>query len=235
MITYCLITRYREYINWITFLEPYVDKFIIYNKGTDNDLFKDLIPGDVLLNKLEIVQSPNVGRANHTLAHYIVNNWESLPDVLVSLPGSVLLSTKKGKFFNDLKKNIEHINRFRGFYTPRFLKVGRTYNCSFDSYLPSTNCNKNGNELIKSEYPDFQSWKKALVDSRDMHYISMRTMLVVAKANIKHIDISIYQRILSSVQIGDNTENCLFAERIWAHLFRQHSFDSYQTIPKDSD
>ena len=59
-----------------------------------------------------------------------------------------------------------------------------------------------------------------------MHYVSMRGMFVVNKENILHIPKQIYENLLKSLSVGDNIENGHFAERIWAHLFRQYSFDT---------
>ncbi len=53
----------------------------------------------------------------------------------------------------------------------------------------------------------------------------MRGMFVVSRENILHIKKEVYQNLLKSLSVGDNIENGHFAERIWAHLFRQYSFD----------
>ena len=53
----------------------------------------------------------------------------------------------------------------------------------------------------------------------------MRGMFAVCRENIKHISKDIYDNLLLSLSVGDNIENGHFAERIWAHLFRQYSFD----------
>ena len=56
----------------------------------------------------------------------------------------------------------------------------------------------------------------------------MRGMFIVSKENILHIDKKIYERLLESLSVGDNIENGHFAERIWAHLFRQYSIDKIE-------
>ena len=48
-------------------------------------------------------------------------------------------------------------------------------------------------------------------------------MFAVAKENILHIDKKIYENLLQSLSVGDNIENGHYAERIWAHLFKQYS------------
>ena len=57
----------------------------------------------------------------------------------------------------------------------------------------------------------------------------MRGMFAVCKENILHIKKEIYTNLLESLSVGDNIENGHFAERIWAHLFRQYSFDLLKT------
>ena len=47
--------------------------------------------------------------------------------------------------------------------------------------------------------------------------------------NIQFINKEVYQNLLTSLSVGDNIENGHFAERIWAHLFRQYSFDVMKT------
>jgi len=227
----CIITRYRETIDWIEYIAPKVDIFYIYNKGDDIALFKKVNPE--LNKKIKIIPSPNIGRIDHTIAYHIVNNWDTLEDIIISLPASILMCYAKGSYLSGIFKRIEITReRYRGFFSPRFNKVGPKFNYSIDNYRAEGVCNRNENPFIKSEYPDFQAWKKAIVDDRPMRYVSMRGMFVVCKENINYIKKSIYENILESLSVGDNIENGHFAERIWAHLFRQYSFD---TLPPKPD
>ena len=63
-----------------------------------------------------------------------------------------------------------------------------------------------------------------------MRYVAMRGMFAVRKENILHIDRKVYLNLLESLSVGDNIENGHFAERIWAHLFRQYSFDTIEPV-----
>jgi len=226
-----VVTRYREYIDWIQYLPESVSKIFVYNKGNNNNLFKKYTPDE---SKLIIIYMENVGRIDHTLAYHIIQNWETLPDQLINLPGTIMMSEKKGRYFSMIskvikKETIESI--YRGFYAPRFRKVGNNFNYSIDDYVAEGICNRNGNKLIKSEFKDFQEWKVSTVDSEPMYYTAMRGMFIVSKENILHINKQIYINLLLSLSVGDNIENGHFTERIWAHLFRQYSL---KTI-KDSN
>jgi hypothetical protein len=222
MIT-CILTRYNETIDWIEYIINEIDFFYIYNKGPNDILFKNYFPPP---EKYTIIKLENIGRIDHTIVYHILNKWDSLDDTLVSLPGSVLMCKSKGAYLSAIKKNIKRINAYKGYYSPRFSKVGPQFNYSIDNYQPEGLCNRNDNPFVKSEYPDFQTWKKAIIDERPMHYVSMRGMFVVNKENVLHIPKEIYENLLKSLSVGDNIENGHFAERIWAHLFRQYSFDT---------
>jgi hypothetical protein len=221
-----LVTRYKEYIDWIRYIVDKVDIIYIYNKGPNTDFFSHFDPTPYE-NKIKIISLPNIGRIDHTLAYHILEHWDNLPNVLINLPGSVMMCPKKGHYLSAIMKRITHLQtKYSGFYGPRFYKVGPNFNYNIDNYQAEGVCNRNNNPFIKSEYTDFQAWKKALIDERPMRYIAMRGMFAVCRENILHIDKQIYQNIIESLSVGDNIENGHFAERIWAHLFRQYSFDS---------
>jgi hypothetical protein len=218
-----LVTRYNEYIDWINYIIDMVDQIIIYNKGENDNLFKTFEPNE----KVKIIKMPNIGRIDHSIAHYILENWDSLPDVFISLPGSILMCTRKGVYLTAMRKRFDLIDKYKGYYSPRFHKVNsKKYNYTIDDYQAEGQCNRNNNPFIKSEYRDFIEWKEKLIDTRPIHYVGMRGMFIVAKENILHINKEIYENLLTSLSVGDNIENGHFAERIWAHLFRQYSFDT---------
>jgi len=221
-----IVTRYNEKIDWIEYIVDSVDQVIVYNKGNNDDLFKNFVPPA----KVVILKMENIGRIDHSLAHYIVENWENLPDTIVNLPGSILMCAKKGAYLNAMKKRFDIVKqRYNGFYSPRFHKVNpNTFNYSIDEYHAEGYCNRNNNPFIKSEYPDFIAWKNALIDDRPIRYTAMRGMFVVSKENVVHIKKGVYENLLKSLSVGDNIENGHFAERIWGHLFRQYSFDKIE-------
>ena len=184
----CIITRYNEHIDWIDYIQNDIDIFYIYNKGSNNHLFKNLVPTESLKNKLNIIVLPNIGRIDHTLAYHIIQNWDSLEETIVSLPASILMCHLKGSYLSAIRKRLLVVkNQYHGFYSPRFHKVDNTFNYTIDNYQAEGSCNRNNNKFIKSEYPDFQTWKAAIIDAIPMKYVGMRGMFVVNRENIKHI------------------------------------------------
>ena len=76
----------------------------------------------------------NIGRIDHTLVYHILNHWDSLPDLLVSLPGSIMMCENKGRYFSMIMKRITKIKSdYLGFYSPRFRKVNNRFNYSIDN------------------------------------------------------------------------------------------------------
>jgi hypothetical protein len=216
----CVITRYNEYVDWIDYISSIVNNFYIYNKGPNDNIFKNLTPDFALTKKITNVKLDNIGRIDHTIAFHILENWDSLADITIFLPASILMCQRKGGYLNAIRKRISKLkDRYNGFYSPRFHKVDSGFNYTIDNYQAEGICNRNNNPFIKSEYPDMIAWKTAIIDSRPIKYVAMRGMFAVCKENIKNVDPKIYQRLMESLSVGDNIENGHFAERIWAHLF----------------
>jgi hypothetical protein len=134
----------------------------------------------------------NIGRIDHTFTYHILKYYSSLPDLLVNLPGTVMMSERKGRYFTMITRRLNKIKSgYKGFYAPRFIKVGSKFNYNIDKYVPEGICNRNGNPLIKSTHIDFQDWKVSLIDSRPMKYVCMRGMFAVCKENILHLKITL--------------------------------------------
>ena len=217
----CVITRYNEHIDWIDYINNNVTNFVVYNKGTNDALFKNLKIENVS-NKLTINKLPNIGRIDHTIAYHILTNWDNLADITVFLPASIMMCQRKGSYLNAIRKKIPTVSsKMNGFFSPKFHKINDSYNYSIDNYQAEGKCNRNNNPFIKSEFKDFKTWKEALIDNRPIKYLAMRGMFIVCKENIKMVDQTVYQNLLTSLSVGDNIENGHFAERIWAHLFTQ--------------
>ena len=217
-----VITRYNEYIDWIRYLPiENIRNIYIYNKGPNEMFFKSYSPSDDISSKFIVKSLENIGRIDHTIAYHILETWESPADIMVSLPGSVMMCRMKGAYLSYIVKNLNIIEtKYKGFFSPRFHRVSRNFNYSIDNYEAQGTCNRNGSPFIKSEYSNFQEWKNAIINQVPMRFVAMRGMFAVCKENTHFVDKSIYQRILDSVSVGDNIENGHFAERIWAHLFK---------------
>jgi len=220
-----IITRYNEFINWVDYLPETVNKIYIYNKGYNDMLFKN--HESKYKDKIIIQRLVNVGKMEHTIAYHIVKNWDSLPDTLIFLPGSILMNPQKGKFLGSIIRNVPELCiKHKGFYSPKFKKVSKNYNYtnSKNKALTKGTRNVNNSDLVKSQFPTFIDFKKELIDNKPIHYTCYRSMFAVAKEIILHIPKETFIKLQSCLEIGENNENTFYVERIWAHLFRQYSF-----------
>jgi len=71
MSVHVIIARYNEDLTWVAGLKL---SYTVYNKGFDNI-------------SLPSIKLPNIGRESDTFLHYIIENYNSLPDTLVFLQG----------------------------------------------------------------------------------------------------------------------------------------------------
>ena len=231
-----IITRYNEFVNWVDYLPETVNKIYIYNKGYNDMLFKN--HESKYKDKIIIIRLVNVGKMEHTIAYHIVKNWDSLPDNLIFLPGSILMNPQKGKFLGSIIRNVPELtSKHKGFYSPKFKKVSSSYNYtnSKNKAVTKGTRNVNNSDLVKSQFPTFMDFKNELIDTKPIHYTCYRSMFAVAKENILYIPKETFIKLQSCLEIGENNENTFYAERIWAHLFRQYSFFKLNEPEQQSD
>ena len=62
-----VVARYNEDIAWLT---PVMDHCVIYNKGSPLDLTNE-------------IPLQNVGRESHTYLHHIIENYDTLTDIVI--------------------------------------------------------------------------------------------------------------------------------------------------------
>ena len=224
-----VITRYNEFINWVDYLPDSINKIYIYNKGFNNNLFKN--HESKWSDKFVIIKTANVGRMEHTIAYHIVTNYNNLADTILFLPGSILMNPHKGRFLGKILNNIQNLqSKYNGFYAPMFKKVKNTYNYIINNKKVKDNTLRNNvqdinnseNEVIpvKSEYSSLLDYKEKIVNNFQLEYIAYKSQFMVSKSNILKNDIKVFEEILKSVFMGIDCENSLYAERIWAHLFK---------------
>ena len=213
-----VVTRYNEFINWIDYLPNNVRNIYVYNKGYNNFLFNNGYTND----KVVLLNLKNVGKIEHTIAYHIVNNISSLPDTLVFLPGSVLMNPEKGKYLGNIIKNIDNVKeKYSGFYSPKFKKVGKKYDYSINNKnIVKNNRNINNGEIISSEFTSLKDFKEKIIDSNPFKFVSFRSEFIVSRENILNVDIKIFKDILEILSKGENCDSSYYVERIWAHIFK---------------
>jgi hypothetical protein len=71
-----VVSRYNEDITWLL---PFKEITIIYNKGDNHNL----------LNKFTTIQLENVGRESHTYLYHIIKNYDNLADKTIFFQGKI--------------------------------------------------------------------------------------------------------------------------------------------------
>ena len=82
-----IISRFNEDLSWTTEFPFDQYKYIVYNKGNNDNFEKK--------NVSEVINLLNVGRCDHTYLYHIVKNYDNLSSILIFLPGSLNMKKKK--------------------------------------------------------------------------------------------------------------------------------------------
>lgn len=203
-----VIARYKEDLKW-TLEEPFNKfKYIVYNKG-DNEEFEKK-------NVIDIIKLDNIGRDFHTHFYHIVNNYENLSDINIFLPGSIDLYYKKRsakKMLNDIIKYNEACISLP--LIPYINKLMYTYQQKI--YKNSSNGNSNV-KVFESHIRPFGKWYKSYF-TNDLHYLSQFGIYSVNKNDILQHKKSKYETILNQISKNINPEEGFFIEISMYQIF----------------
>jgi hypothetical protein len=209
-----IIARFNEDLSW-TLEEPYNQfKYIVYNKGNDEDFYKN--------NVIKIINLPNIGRCDHTYIYHIIDNYYNLSDITVFFPGSIDIEYKKkystlilnnikihdnAIFINQNNNLTDILDLFKSFY--------------LNDWSASYNKNKVKEEkLLPSNYRPFENWKNKFFNNINECYLyTLGGVFSVNKKDILSSPIELYKSILKELDIHSNPEAGHFVERSWCYLF----------------
>lgn len=183
-------TRYDEGLSWI---EPYLDYTVIYNKGNDN------LP-------YPYIRLKNIGLEHHSWVHHIVTNYDNLTDYLIFLQGSphyhfignierfldCFLDPEKRKKIQ--VEDREYIPLTDWFTTERV-------DCTevYETYL----------ELF-GEPPSFTKFEYATCGQ-----------FCISSKRIRYYPKSFYERYLNIFERKNNLDYAYTAERMWSLFYSQ--------------
>jgi hypothetical protein len=199
-----IVARYNENIEW---LKSEMSNCIVYNKG-----HRLHIENEIMLK--------NVGRESETYLHYIITNYDNLPDVVVFTQARIsdhrgadnihyLINMKNSALCNSKSQNFLIHN-----------DVGRCVN--FDK---TWNLRKSG-YYLKDNYKNnpitFLDWFKTNIH---MHYpnpiyLYCNGIFAVKKENILNNPIEYYKRLIIEVNHHIDPAEGHFLERSWYYIFK---------------
>jgi hypothetical protein len=210
-----VISRYNEDLEWLK-EEPF-NKYrsTCYNKGTNQNFYKP--------QNMKIFNIPNVGRCDHTYIYHIVNNYNTLPQYIMFLPGSCDMKHKKHKAIHWLKE----IERTKApiFIGERYYKTGignELYDFQIDEWESSDFKNKNLNpeKLVQIHtIRPFGKWYENHFGDKKFYYVSYFGVIGVSRKHILTTPKEKYITFMEELNKHSNPEVGHYFERAWAAIF----------------
>lgn len=208
-----VVSRYNEKLEW-TMLEPFNKyKYIVYNKGPNDDFEKQ--------NVEQIINLPNVGREGHTYLYHISTNYDKLSDIIVFLPGSLSLEYKLDKA-KKLLENIEQHNAaiFLGEYTTSIYDTFKDF--KLEKWQSTSTENKsinNESNLQLSPYRPYGKWYKYLFGNITANWFTYWGIFSISKHDILQHPKKRYELLTDILSRSSNPESGHYIERSWSVIF----------------
>ena len=208
-----IIARYNEDLKW-TLEAPFNQyKYIVYNKG-DNENFEKT-------NVKNIITLPNVGKCDHTYLYHIINNYNNLADIIVFLPGSVDLKYKRNIAVKLLKEiNIRNNAIFISLNEYDIKKLNYNFKMSHYKTKHSKNSSKNSEtELKKSNIRPFGLWFENMFGDLQINCLIYYGIFSIDKNDILQHPITRYEVLIKDLSEHSNPEVGHYFERSWCAVF----------------
>jgi hypothetical protein len=208
-----VVSRFNEDLKWTTtgIFNNY--KYIVYNKG-DNDNFEKS-------NVDKIIELKNVGKCDHTYLYHIITNYNNLSDITLFLPGSLDLIQKREKA-TELLDKIKKMNNavFLGEYYKNIKNKFEKF--CLDNWISSNRQNfykNNETALQLSEIRPFGQWYKDNFADEIVNYVCYWGIFSIDKRDIIQHPISRYTKLLNQLSTSSNPEVGHYIERSWNAIF----------------
>lgn len=210
-----IIARYNETLDWTLEYPFNLFKYIVYNKGPNQNFIKDKVE--------QIINLHNVGRCDHTYLYHIVTNYDNLSEITVFFPGSIgTTKEKKDKSIKLLQNILKHKTAiFIASYVVSNLKI--TFK---DFILDNWTCTDPANSTLNPEnnlcpaiIRPFGKWFQYHFGNIKVNYYTFHGILSIHKLDIIKHPISRYQNLLAGVERHSNPEVGHYIERAWAAIF----------------
>ena len=211
-----IVSRYNEDLKW-TLEKPFNEfKYIVYNKG-DNENFEKA-------NIKQILPLPNVGRCDHTYLYHITENYDMLNNVLVFFPGSLNLGIKK-EIAIDLLNRIKNNNGNVAIFVGRFLQNGlydefKIFHLENWSSSDHNNIVKNNESILyPANIKPFGKWFLHNFGNIKVYVSNYYGIFSVDKKDIIQHRKYRYEKLVKQLEVSSNPEVGHYIERSWAAIF----------------
>lgn len=210
-----IVSRFNEDLKW-TLESPFNQfKYIVYNKGENDDFEKT--------NVVEVIFLENVGKNDHTYLYHIIQNYDNLSNILVFLPGSVNMDYKKVKAIQILNNIIKSNNTkayFIGYYQSSI--KNSFYNFQLDDWKTSYSQNftkNNESKLQLAKIRPYGLWYTYFFGNTIAHWSTWWGIFSIDKRDIVQHPITRYQTLVELINKHSNPEAGHYIERSWCAIF----------------
>jgi hypothetical protein len=220
-----VIAVFEEDISWINKLPTELYNHIhIYNKGG---------PKNYSFPNSTVIDLPNVGYEAGTYLYHIINNYNSLADTILFLPGTAWTRAYKR---HKMIKTIHALAKGRdsasvGYNTEYLLSLGSIYNYAasltaekefrIKSYEYSNEINRmhsSDSKLVEAVVHPYGNWFKHIFkDENEIRCLTYNGIFAASRHNILKRSREFYQRLLRQIDY-QQSEVGHYIERSWTSI-----------------
>lgn len=208
-----MVSRYEEDISWVSEILPNLRRDIyIYNKGS---------PLALNIPNSKIIELENLGRESHTYLHHVIENYNSLPDITLFLPGSLMSIEEKQNQLKLLLKHIEttHTSGIMGHADTKSLEdVREFYLDNYEISNPVNRAKNSDKKLVPSLYRPYKRWFGHRFPDEKISCISSKGILAASRESIRRRSVEFYKELLVE-HSKRNAEVVHYSERSWKNIF----------------
>ena len=210
-----IVSRFNEDLKWILESPFNQFKYIVYNKG-DNDDFEKT-------NVIETIPIENVGKNDHTYLYHIVKNYENLSNIIVFFPGSINIDYKKQKAIQILN-NIIKSNYTKAYFVGHYQNniKGSFYDFQLDEWKTTDlkNFTKNDESKLQlAKIRPYGLWYKYFFGDTIARWSTWWGIFSLDKRDIINHPITRYQILIELINKHSNPEAGHYIERSWSAIF----------------
>lgn len=212
-----VVSRYNENLNWINEYPFNKFKYIVYNKGINDDFNKN--------NVERIIKLHNIGRCDHTYLYYIIENYNNLSDIIVFFPGSIDIEYKKIKAKNILIDIIKYKKAvFRGIHVDNIKDIFYDFHLEKWKSTHKDNFAINDEENLQLSFiRPFGKWFEHYFqndpNANNSNWLTFWGIFSISKNDILQHPIERYLPLLINLSCGSNPEEAHYTERSWGVIF----------------
>ena len=208
-----VVAVYEETLDWLdSITKDSYTSILVYNKGSSKPLVEQ---------KYTVIPLENLGREGHTYIYHVVNNYSSLADITVFLPGSTMQDSYKKSQFERIMESLK-TNKQSCIIASTNFQDHESYGFMIDAWKSTNSENKEKNQESQLNMAPFRpmgEWFRNRMEGESIRCVSFRGVVAVSREDIHKRPISFYQTLLDDLSVSSNPEVGHYTERLWTNIF----------------